>query len=593
MVQDWEPSCMLATRCVLSIWLAATAGWLTAGGVVSAAEWVDWPEARYHIIAVNERGEAMMPRIEHREDRNGKLNYRSDLEPLHGNDPKIAKLNRSQRFDAYQELFHAYLGEMGARISKLYGEGDQQGKVEQIAIYIHGGMNSIHGACEKAAELTPVLLEQHYYPIFITWDSNPLTTYADHLLFVRMGRSRRGTEPWEEGISIATAPIRLACDLAGGLAEAPFAIYQQIYNDAATANREWYENAVTEQRMEQIRSYNHGQGTNSLEYIHIYPGGFHKTWAESAGRLTGYFLTLPFKAACAPLLSGLGRPMWENMSRRTKTMFRASEEFRERELSTSPQHRKTLSGYPSGTVGRFLDELAIWQDTTAMPPVTVVGHSMGAIVLNHMLRYQPPPPRPQARIQNIVYMAAACTLSDFESSVIPYLRTHPDTLFYGLSLHPQAEYGEEFFPLIPRGSLLVWIDSFFNDPQTEMDRTAGHFQNVVICSHTIPGEVRPRVTFKSFDVGGTHRMRTHPDARYPTVQPQKHGEFSAPTFQFWQSNFWAASPEQICEIRGECAPPTDGPSASNENRPRSGELPGSGSRPKKHAPLSRPNSKGF
>ena len=46
-----------------------------------------------------------------------------------------------------------------------------------------------------------------------------------------------------------------------------------------------------------------------------------------------------------------------------------------------------------------------------------VGHSMGTMVLNELFRVAP-----DIRAERITYMAAACSIRDFQESLVPYLR---------------------------------------------------------------------------------------------------------------------------------------------------------------------------
>jgi hypothetical protein len=150
---------------------------------------------------------------------------------------------------------------------------------------------------------------------------------------------------------------------------------------------------------------------------------------------------------------------------------------------------------------------------------------MGTIVLNEMIHNYPTLP-----CSNIVYMAAACTIRDFNLSVVPYLQYHgTNAQFYNLVLHPRNDALERSFGDIPpRGSLLEWIDNFLASPQTPVDRTLGKWENIIQATHTIPPEVRGRVHIKAF---GSSR-----DENFPEGNPQTHGSFG--TNQFWRTEFW-------------------------------------------------------
>ena len=210
-----------------------------------------------------------------------------------------------------------------------------------------------------------------------------------------------------------------------------------------------------------------------------------------------------YAIATAPLIDGPTKSSWEEMSRRTKTLFDREVDFD----SASPEiHR-------SGEIAVFLRELQIFlaAHSPSSWQVTLIGHSMGAIVTNQIVRQFP-----QIHFDNLVYMAAACSIRDYEDSVFPYLRRQriqptamKKTMVYHLTLHEGAERANMFpisspIPLMP-GSLLVWIDSFLTNPATPEDRTLGRYANFFRAFHNTdhgPGDdLRPQIRFKSFDWG--------------------------------------------------------------------------------------------
>jgi hypothetical protein len=124
-------------------------------------------------------------------------------------------------------------------------------------------------------------------------------------------------------------------------------------------------------------------------------------------------------------------------------------------------------------------------------------------------------------------MAPACSVRDLEKVVVPYLQRHPLCRFFLLTLHPIAEADERYevlpwYDILPRGSLLEWIDNWYTTPPSLLDRVAGKWLNVIRAVQTF-GDVRGRVFIKAFDVGGDDG-------------PQKHGDFNG--FDFWRPEFW-------------------------------------------------------
>ena len=108
------------------------------------------------------------------------------------------------------------------------------------------------------------------------------------------------------------------------------------------------------------------------------------------------------------------------------------------------------------------------------------------------------------------------------------MEQNKETNFYNLMLHPYAESGEKnFFDTFPpRGSLLEWLDDYFTEPRTLLDRRMGKYFNMIQAIHTINPLVRNRIYLRHFDVGSNSNY------------PQKHGEFDDKKFQFWKEGFW-------------------------------------------------------
>jgi hypothetical protein len=238
-------------------------------------------------------------------------------------------------------------------------------------------------------------------------------------------------------------------------------------------------------------------------------------------------LVFPFRTLSLPILDSIGVGAWENMLRHTDTLF-------DRTDTGTRKHptpvEEAVEKSQTGALAIFFSQLQADSKLKSLP-ITLVGHSMGAIVSNRIVSSYP-----ELTYSNIVYMGAACSVRDFEASVIPYMSKH-DTRFYGLSLHPQCEAGEVALSprhikldIAPRGSLLVWIDNIFGRPPSEEQRRFGIFQTAVVASHNFPTEVRDRITLKCFDFGGTE---SQPDL---IRHPQHHGDFT--NTPFWNPKFW-------------------------------------------------------
>jgi pimeloyl-ACP methyl ester carboxylesterase len=243
---------------------------------------------------------------------------------------------------------------------------------------------------------------------------------------------------------------------------------------------------------------------------------------------------------------------------------------------------------------RFIDDLnytgrkgAMWhfckqletnlstRNAAGEPKVTIIGHSMRAIVTSEMLqRFHRLP------VDYVVLMAAACSIRDFKDKIIPYLeeqnlradvaRVAPNdpklwtpllkTQLFNLCLNDTAEHLEPNpgqLDLSQRGSLLTWIDTLYQSPESENDRTFGRWVNAVLATDDIPSSVLDRITIKGFGLD-RHRTQTSPvytDAPGSTKvidEPTKHGEFARyeegakkrkSNFRFWEEKYRMLEPD--------------------------------------------------
>jgi len=148
---------------------------------------------------------------------------------------------------------------------------------------------------------------------------------------------------------------------------------------------------------------------------------------------------------------------------------------------------------------------------------------MGAFIINDLIRRYP-----EIDYQNIVYMAGADSIRNTFNSINPYLKKHRATRFFNLTLHPQNEIDEPNYLLLPRGSLLVWIDDFYSVPPTQLDRTVGRWENLIQAYGDIPEEIRRQVYVKAF-------------AQDSPIN--KHGDFS--DARFWEEKFWTTGTKTV------------------------------------------------
>jgi hypothetical protein len=216
---------------------------------------------------------------------------------------------------------------------------------------------------------------------------------------------------------------------------------------------------------------------------------------------------------------------------------------------------------------RFSKTLEAW--STNQPPEKPLlwefyGHSMGSMVLNEVFRIAP-----DIRAAKVTYMAAACSIRSFQETVAPYLRRQRTLYtnsipFYNLCLHRIRERDNSMdkVDLIPRGTLLNYIDDIFARPGTITDRTLGAWENIVRALPDLPVELRPQIHNVCFD------LLPWSFAGSNTNQPQNHSSFAS-DFKFWAPDFVdgpKARHAQPAETRALAVP--EGPTA-----PSASEMP--------------------
>jgi len=471
--------------------------------------------------------------------------------------------------------------------------------VKRVLIFIHGGLNTQIGSLQRVVdtrrkteiELYNRIAVSGYYPIFVNWRSSFTSSYLEGITSIRQGEKR----PVLGGL---TAPLVVVADLIRSAARAPLVWSNQSVNDLSTMPP--LQDGLTSRDPQEVgkqlvcdyaftntdacKSSVPGEGlifkkppicvpfnVRSKEELEGHvpkdrradpnPGTFpisvgedQRTCSDMVPYFLSYVVTLPSRLLLEAPLDAMGTGAWDVMLRRTQTLFNRDDEFQHpsddfREPVGNPDV-KALANIPRrGGLSMFLkglnEEIQLrggkWE-------ITIVAHSMGAIIANQLLRqvtalgYEMP-------IQNIVYMAAAASVQDVLASVVPYLRQSRKASFYNLMLHPVADERERYATVIdptPRGSLLVMIDNFLSKPMTYQDRTAGRFDNFMRSVHNVPADVRPRVYIKSFGVG----------SKAESTDPVKHGEFSS-RFKFWMPECWKPEPFRASGTPTDCVYPPD------------------------------------
>jgi pimeloyl-ACP methyl ester carboxylesterase len=354
------------------------------------------------------------------------------------------------------------------------------GNAPGILIDAHGGLNTYSSAFQRAHNFLEAQGDPQRYPnlssyylLHINWNASIFSSLWDDLMRIRQGEIN-------SLVAVPTAPGFFVGYTVNSILGAPRSLYSQM--------------------------------DNTLE-------GFHP---EIPGETTGdriligaqYFLTYPIRAVTVPFIQGFGTPGWENMKRRDAFVF--ARILRPYDRYLSPPREYAERGAGRALMEKLKDripEQGKWKtENGRVGPmqITLVGHSMGTLVMNHLLEAFP-----EMYFDRIIYMAAACSIEDFENIVLPYLRMHPDTKFWGFSLAKVDEAREQgVIDLYERGSLLVWIDNLFEDVRTPWQRRFGKARNLERYYKLPPGFDHTRVCIVSY--------------KGRSGEPRKHGDFSKP-----------------------------------------------------------------
>lgn len=517
----YRPLSEIVRTIFLLVWAAA------AGSVLAEGEWKDFPEAQRHLVVVRPRGEPVKPWIQRRQVGPHEWEYRVLRMETFG---KTAQ-EQTKRYKEYLDPIVA-----AAASSR------------KVLFFIHGGMNFVSGATERAAELVGnneqnlcgYDLKTVGYPIFICWDSPP-TGYVEQLAWVRAGKTERyGESAGHKSYALLTIPFHFLADIGRGLARFPAALSQFAANDLYVIEPGLFSEY---KKMRKEVCYLRGEIPNKPEKEggekisgtdHVQVSAA-PTLPKTPQRYLADVQTallFPVRTLTLPVIDAIGVGAWDNMLRHTETMFdRTDTETRRNPTPVEQAVEADQTGALAMLFAKLRDKVG------SKCEITLVTHSMGSIIGNRLVVAYP-----ELDFRNIVYMGAACSIQDFQSSVIPYMVRHDKTHFYNLSLHPRCEAGEialspgRFsFDLAPRGSLPVWIDNIFAKPPTEGQRRLGIFQSAVLASHNIPRGMRSRFTFKCFAFGKR-------DKRNGRIWcPQHHADFSVAPY--WDTRFWMLNDE--------------------------------------------------
>jgi hypothetical protein len=422
----------------------------------------------------------------------------------------------------------------------------EQGNDVEIVMYIHGGMINKFQSASSAEKILSKIEKENaisrstkrsvVFPIFINWESAMMPSYLNHLLVIRQGKEARV-------LGLLSSPLYLAADLGRAAARLPITYSYQGYLAVQSAHAPSfseiaYDNLLFDPSSAQSRAPRIFLGENTLTGID-----------KLTDKLT-YIFPGFLKLASTPLLDVIGKEAYADMLRRTKTAFTSPSDFASNEEKMELCKARVLKNPadicdafnkdPTGGVTVLLEALAQFKDDQdctcahkghGKVTVTLIGHSMGSFLASEILKRSEQSEGRYLQVDNIVFMAAAASVKEFQDSVVPYLQRHEAARFYNLTLHPWAEENDkEYWDVVPRGSLLVWIDTYATAPETMSDFTVGQFNNALKALEFVPREVRSRITLKGFGVNDCTNQGKG--------RPRKHGDFNDADLGFWRHEFW-------------------------------------------------------
>lgn len=431
---------------------------------------------------------------------------------------------------------------------------------DTIIVLVHGGRVSLAKGYRGTEARAPGLVAAGYHPIFVNWNSAASSTLFSHLFRVRQGHD------WGPVRGALSSPFVVAADLGRAVSRAPLnvlhlasdhcralgGVRHGTLESAERGSRVCRipgvddfrrQQAEFEARLDDASAEPAVDGDSLVVGIGTYDLGVARGWAK----LGVAVVTAVPQVVTGPLINGFGNGSYDEMRRRARSMIRSRREY------VPDAGTETAYTPPTGAVYALIDSLQRLvreSDADSLPPerrrrrsLILEGHSMGTIVIDRVLLHFPDLP-----VARIYYLASASTIHELETSVIPFLTRNPRTLYYHGMIHPYADAGEwqpDFLDMVPRGSLLEWVDDYLASPETPFDRVSGKWSNLIATQQVFTPAVRARVVLKAFGV--RDEFDRDDDVLYRALE--RHDGFSHPGFRFWDDASWRIRPWQAKDGR--------------------------------------------
>ncbi len=474
---------------------------LALGGCSSLPELEE--KARYHQIAANTNG-----------------NFLSLYHPDNGTGNV-----RHQQCGLNQHL-EGMISRISTHLSNK-AEGEKK-----VLISIHGGLNSIKANVKRVEKHYEDAVDDGYYPVFISWRSGAATTLKDRYFVVRNGVDR---SLWN---TVPSAPFYLASDLLSGVAAIPESFWDQGANFTRSHYNRFtgfYEKDI-EHRLNDFNKPN----------IYYTQKGDEKSGGEQFMYAVRQVIPGVLRLISTPLVEGVADKAWDVMLRRAKILMYRQSDLTYRGIGRWAVDENNIDdetkvimeceqaspyfveGKPNGMVAQLLRALSAEEGVQ----ITLVGHSMGAIIANDIVNEFP-----ELAYERIIHMAAADSIRNFMDKTMPYLAEHPETEFYNLMLHPVNEDQEQSaFGLAPEGSLLVWIDHLLENPETTLDRVAGRWENAKWAAPLLTSYGDKPLDNVHLKLFGLRQTLQYEDSTKSVAEPREHGDFG--DHKFWRQAFY-------------------------------------------------------
>ena len=390
-----------------------------------------------------------------------------------------------------KEFERDYVGPILQGIDEYVKKELAEGRTPRLLVFVHGGLNQYSDGLGRVERLLAAqklkaeypALSSHYL-VFLNWDGSLWSSVADDLVFVRGGKRRE----WWKGVWVA--PFMFAARLAEAVLSAPETWWFQLDSVGDSLRRsEEGDDSCDPRRAPVIEA--------KLKDVDL-------------RKTASYVPLFPLRLAVPIAIQGFGRPAWDMLQRRADSVFsmertegredpKAGVIFMERLKERIPEKgRWSIEG--EGKSGEL--------------QITLVGHSMGTLVLNRLLaRFH------ELYFDRIVYLAAAASIREVETVGMGYLRTHRDAKLWSFSLSQTDEASEQNpGALGERGTLLLWIDNLFGRVTSPSRKTFGRYENLQEYVNFSPESfTERRVTLVKFNGRDDYGR-----------DPREHGDFNKP-----------------------------------------------------------------